>query len=180
MTIMTHRNKIGNQSVFPIAVYMMNYKKSFISNVAVIASLIKYIQGSFPVASWHLLGVRLNIPMLKPARVSTISSRSGSVGSAQPRRSNMKRFITRKADAFNFIRARLGITDSRAKSLCFSFNNKLIFAMKACFLWFGLLSKNSPAFITTSNVSVLRYKYSEFYATYRTYFNFSFHKRIIL
>ncbi len=154
MTIMTHRNEIANQSIFSIAINMMNDKHSFIGNIAVVTLLIKHFPGVLPIATRHLFIKRLTVPISNATRLTAISA---TTRPCKFIRNNIKSFITSQTNTFDLIRSRFRTANTRTKILRFSwmlFRNKLFCAISACVGNNRLFSKDATTFMTACNMAL--------------------------
>lgn len=196
MTIMTNRNEIANQSIFPIAINMMNDKHSFIGNIAVVTLLIKYFPGVLPIATRHLGFKRFSIPVFYKTFSRTINTSILSL--LKPRVSNKK--IYRTFNAYSFYLNRFFPRNFKVTLNCFHgingrcafpraislrlsgmfFANKINFAKftNICNYWFA--SIYATTFMTTSYMPrFMASIYDKLTATNRTNFSNFFHTRIV-
>lgn len=180
MAIMTNRNKITNQPVFPIPVNMVNNKYSFISYIAVITSFIKNFPCILSIATRHLFIKRFRIPVSNPTRLAAIST------TARPRkliRNNIKNIVASQADTLNFIRSRLRAAQTRAKCLRLRrmfFRNKLYGALGARISYYRFLSKNATAFLPTSYIAgFMTFIYAKLQRANRAAFSYFIHGGIL-
>ncbi len=180
MTIMTHRNEIANQSIFSIAINMMNDKHSFIGNIAVVTLLIKHFPGVLPIATRHLFIKRLTVPISNATRLTAISA---TTRPCKFIRNNIKSFITSQTNTFDLIRSRFRTANTRTKILRFSwmlFRNKLFCAISACVGNNRLFSKDATTFMTACNMArFMTFVYTKLNRANRTNFNYFIHGGIL-
>jgi hypothetical protein len=180
MTVVTNRNEIANQSVFPVSINMMDYKDSFILNIAVIASFIKYLPSILPITSWHLFLKRFRVPIFKSTSLATISSTTGLI---EKGRNYIEYLFTIKTLSFNLSGSRFKATNTRTKVLRLSRvfpRNKFFITLKAriCNNWF--FAKNATTFMATCNMArFVTFRYCKLTRTDRANFGYFFHRGIL-
>ncbi len=180
VTVMTNRDKIANQAIFPVPINMVDNKYAFILKITVITFFIENFPGVLSVATRHLANERFIIPIGQATRLTAICPTTRFF---EDIRDHIKHFITRQTRAFNFISSRFGITSSGTKTLWLSgmfFRNKLFITIKTAISDNRFLSKNTTTFMATGGMArIMRFAYTKFCKTNWTGFDYFIHGSIL-